>query len=155
MEITAGFHMLRTAWQRWSDSQDSPCRPIFYQMYSWVVRLDTRSAVSPCSSNSRISPEVRLGFLLAIVFWVPEALLAQLTTGTIEGTSFGMDGHPPPGGGSSLQTAFVSAPSFTRIHEASSSSHCHTDNTGSPEISRIEQRTPAPRFSSRPGKPHG
>ena len=68
-------------------------------MYSWVVRLDTRSAVSPCSSNSRISPEVRLGFLLAIVFWVPEALLAQLTTGTIEGTSFGMDGHPPPGGG--------------------------------------------------------
>ena len=39
--------MLRTAWQRWSDSRDFPCRPTFYRMSSWVVRLDTRSAVSP------------------------------------------------------------------------------------------------------------
>ena len=66
-------------------------------MSSWVVRLDTRSAGSPCSGNSRIFPKARLRLLLALVVLIPRALVAQLTTGTIEGTSFGIDGHPLPG----------------------------------------------------------
>jgi hypothetical protein len=66
-------------------------------MSSWVVCLDTRSAGSPCSGNSRILPEARLRYLLALLVLIPRALLAQLTTGTIEGTAFGVDGRPLPG----------------------------------------------------------
>ena len=59
--------------------------------------LGTRSAASPCSSNSRSLPSVRrLGLLLATVAFVPGALLAQLTTGAIEGTLRDY-GWPSPG----------------------------------------------------------
>ena len=55
--------------------------------------LGTRSAASPCSSNSRSLAGVRrLGLLLATAF-VPGALLAQLTTGAIEGTLRATDGR--------------------------------------------------------------
>jgi hypothetical protein len=58
------------------------------------VLLGTRSAASPCSSNSRSLPGVRrFGLLLATAF-VPGALLAQLTTGAIEGTLRATDGRP-------------------------------------------------------------
>jgi len=59
-----------------------------------VVLLGTRSAASPYSSNSRSLPGVRrFGLLLATAF-VPGALLAQLTTGAIEGTLRATDGRP-------------------------------------------------------------
>lgn len=54
------------------------------------MRLGTRSAVSPCSSNSR-------SLLLAVVVFVPGALWAQLTTGTIEGTLRATNGGPVAG----------------------------------------------------------
>ena len=57
-----------------------------------------RSAASPCSSSSCSLPDVRrLGLLLATVVFVVGALLAQLTTGAIEGTLRAMDGHPLAG----------------------------------------------------------
>ena len=55
--------------------------------------LGTRSAVSPCCGSSRTLPAVRLGLLLATVTFVPGALLAQLTTGAIEGTARATDGR--------------------------------------------------------------
>ena len=94
MEITAGFHTPRTAWRRWSDFRGFPCRPTFCRTSSWGVRLGTRSAVSPCCGSSRSLPAVRLGLLLAAVAFVPGALLAQLTTGAIEGTLRATDGRP-------------------------------------------------------------
>ena len=66
-------------------------------MSSWVVHLGTRSAVSPCCGSSRSLPAVRLGLLLATLVLVPGALLAQLTTGAIEGTLRATDGRPMPG----------------------------------------------------------
>ena len=60
-----------------------------------MVRLGTRSAASLCSSSSRSLPDIRrLGFLLATVTFVPGTLLAQLTTGAIEGILRGLDGSP-------------------------------------------------------------
>ena len=58
------------------------------------MRLGTRSAVSPCCGSSRSLPAVRLGLLLATAVLVPGALLAQLTTGAIEGTLRATDGRP-------------------------------------------------------------
>jgi hypothetical protein len=66
-------------------------------MCSWVVRLDTQSAVSLCSVSSRISSEVNVAVLLAIVASVPGILPAQITTGTLAGTLSGADGNPAPG----------------------------------------------------------
>ena len=85
------------AWLPWSDFRGFLYRLTFCPMYSWVVRLGTRSAVSRCSSNSRNLPEVRVGLLLVTVVFVPVALLAQLTTGAIEGTLRDSDGHPVAG----------------------------------------------------------
>lgn len=60
--------------------------------------LGTRSAASPYSSSSRGLPNVRwLGLLLATVAFVPGVLLAQLTTGVIEGTLHTPDGRPVAG----------------------------------------------------------
>ncbi len=58
------------------------------------MRLDTRSAVSRCCGSSRRLRAVRLGFLLTTGAFLPAALLAQLTTGTIEGTLRATDGRP-------------------------------------------------------------
>ncbi len=52
-----------------------------------MVLLGTRSAASRCSSSS---------LLLAALAFVPGALLAQLTTGGIEGTLRAADGRPVP-----------------------------------------------------------
>ncbi len=60
-------------------------------MSSWVVRLGTQSAASLCFVNSRFTP------LLPILVLVPGALLAQLTTGTIEGALRDSNGHPLAG----------------------------------------------------------
>ena len=60
-------------------------------MSSWVVRLGTQSAASLCFANSRVAP------LLTTLVLVPGALLAQLTTGTIEGTLRDSNGHPLAG----------------------------------------------------------
>ena len=63
-----------------------------------MVRLGTRSAASPCCGNNRRLPDVRwLGLLLATVVCVPGVLLAQLTTGSIEGTLRAVDGRPVAG----------------------------------------------------------
>jgi hypothetical protein len=60
--------------------------------------LGTRSAASPCCGNNRRLPDVRwLGLLLATVVCVPGVLLAQLTTGSIEGTLRAVDGRPVAG----------------------------------------------------------
>src|SRR5579863_560834 len=97
MEITAGFHTRHTAWRPWSAFRGFPCRPTFCQTSSWVVRLDIRSAASPCFGNSCSLPAVRrFVLLLAIVALMPGALLAQLTTGAIEGTLRAPDGRPMP-----------------------------------------------------------
>src|SRR6202162_4859960 len=66
-------------------------------MSSWVVRLGTQSAGSLFCGNSLGLPEIRLGRLLATLFFVPGSLLAQLTTGSIEGTLRDMAGHPLAG----------------------------------------------------------
>ncbi len=66
-------------------------------MSSWVVRLVTRSVASLCFANSRGLPKVRLGPLVATVAFVPVALLAQLTTGSIDGTLRDVNGHPLAG----------------------------------------------------------
>src|SRR6266436_5179300 len=71
-----------------------PYRPTFCRTSSWVARLDTRSAVSRCCGSSRRLWAVRLGLLLTTVALLPAALLAQLTTGTIEGTLRATDGRP-------------------------------------------------------------
>src|SRR5271170_4170451 len=98
METTAGFPMLRTAWPRSSDFRGFLCQPILRQTSLWVVLLGTRSAASPYSSSSRSLPNVRwLGLLLATVAFVPGVLLAQLTTGVIEGTLHTPDGRPVAG----------------------------------------------------------
>jgi hypothetical protein len=60
-------------------------------MSSWVVRLGTQSVASLCSANNRFAP------LLTILVLVPGALLAQLTTGTIEGALRDSNGHPVAG----------------------------------------------------------
>jgi hypothetical protein len=60
-------------------------------MSSWVVRLGTQSAASLCFANSRFAP------LLTILVLVPRALLAQLTTVTIEGVLRDASGHPAAG----------------------------------------------------------
>ena len=59
-----------------------------------MVRLGTRSAVSLCCGSSHSLPAVRLSLLLATVAFVPGSLLAQLTTGAIEGTLRATDGRP-------------------------------------------------------------
>lgn len=62
------------------------------------MRLRTQSVASPCSSRSRSFPLLRwLGLVLAAVALVPGSLLAQLTTGTIEGTLRATDGRPVAG----------------------------------------------------------
>src|ERR1700722_7227456 len=94
MEITAGFPMLRTAWRRSSDFRGFPCLPTLRPTSFWVVLLGTRSAASQYSNSSRSCPSVRLlGLLLATVAFVPGVLLAQLTTGVIEGTLHTTDGR--------------------------------------------------------------
>ncbi len=60
------------------------------------MRLGTRSAVSRCCGSSRSLPAFRRGLLLATLL-VPGALLAQVTTGAIEGTLRAADGRPVPG----------------------------------------------------------
>ncbi len=56
--------------------------------------MGTRSAASPCSGSNRGVPDLRrLGLLLAPAVFLPGALLAQLTTGTVEGTLRAADGH--------------------------------------------------------------
>jgi len=62
-----------------------------------VVRLGTRSAVSACCGSSRNLAALWFGLLLAAAAFVPRALLAQLTTGIIQGTLRGVDGRPMPG----------------------------------------------------------
>ena len=67
-------------------------------MSLWVVRLGIRLADSPCSNSSGCLREVGgLGLLLASVAFVPGVLLAQLTTGALEGTLRGADGRPIAG----------------------------------------------------------
>src|ERR1700722_7087554 len=75
----------------WLDFRDCLCQPISCRMSLWVVRLGTQSAASLCSANSRFAP------LLTILVLVPGALLAQLTTGTIEGALRDSNGHPLAG----------------------------------------------------------
>ena len=62
-----------------------------------MVRLGTQSAGSLFCGSSLGLPEVRLGALLATLVFVHGALLAQLNTGTIEGTLRDMAGHSLPG----------------------------------------------------------
>ncbi len=63
-----------------------------------MVRLGTQSAASACCTSSRSLQAVRrLGPLLATLLFVPGVLLAQLTTGTIEGTLRATDGRPVAG----------------------------------------------------------
>jgi hypothetical protein len=70
----------------------------FGRVSSWVLRLDTQSAASPYSRSRRTLAEVcRLGLALAIVTFAPAVVLAQLTTGTIEGTLRATDGGPVAG----------------------------------------------------------
>src|SRR6202162_106453 len=98
MGITAGFHLLRMAWPRWSGFRGFPCRPILCRTSLWVAPLGIRSAASLCSSSSRGLAHVRrLGLLLAMVALGPAVLPAQLTTGAIEGIVRGMDGRPVAG----------------------------------------------------------
>ena|ERR1700692_4303170 len=52
MEITAGFRMLLMARPPSLDFRGSPCPPILLRMFSWVERLATPLAVSPCSNSS-------------------------------------------------------------------------------------------------------
>ena len=59
--------------------------------------MGTQSVASPCCGNRSDLPVVRLGLLLATVAFVPGALLAQLTTGAIEGTLRATDGRPVTG----------------------------------------------------------
>ena len=61
------------------------------------MHLGTQSAGSLFCGNSLGLPEIRLGRLLATLFFVPVSLLAQLTTGSIEGTLRDIDGHPLAG----------------------------------------------------------
>ena len=58
-----------------------------------MVPLDTRSADSRCCGNRCDLPAVRFSLLLATLALAPTALLAQLTTGTIEGTLRDADGR--------------------------------------------------------------
>src|SRR5260370_29942065 len=60
MEITAGSHTRHTVWLGWSDFRGCPYRPTFCRTSSWVARLVTRSAVSPCCGSSRRLLAVRL-----------------------------------------------------------------------------------------------
>ncbi len=63
-----------------------------------MVRLGTQSAASPCCASSSSLPAIRqLGPLLATLLFVPGVLIAQLTTGTIEGTLRATDGRPVAG----------------------------------------------------------
>jgi len=55
--------------------------------------LDTRSAASRCCGSSRLS----LGLQLAVILFTPGTLVAQLTTGVVEGTLRGIDGSPLSG----------------------------------------------------------
>jgi hypothetical protein len=57
------------------------------------VRLATRSAASRCCGSSRLS----LGLQLAAIVFTPGTLVAQLTTGVVEGTLRGIDGSPLSG----------------------------------------------------------
>src|SRR5262252_2793775 len=95
MEIIAGFHTLLMGWPRWSDFRGFRYRPTFCPTSSWEVRLGTRSAASPCSGSNRgLADPRRIGLLLApVVFLFPGSLLAQLTTGAIEGTLRATDGR--------------------------------------------------------------
>jgi len=61
------------------------------------MRSGTPSAVAPCCGSIRSLPAVRFGFLLAAVAFVPGSLLAQLTTGAIQGILRAADGHPLAG----------------------------------------------------------
>src|SRR5580700_8156397 len=98
MGITAGYHLLRMAWPRWSDFRGSLCRPILCRTSLWVAPLGIRSAASPCSSSSRCLPDIRrLRLLLAAVAFGPGVLPAQLTTGAIEGILRATDGRPLAG----------------------------------------------------------
>ncbi len=78
------------------------------------MRLDTRLAVSLCCGSSGNFTALTIGLLLAIAGVVPDALLAQLTTGAIHGTVRDMDGRPLPGspilisGGAGLRIAIRS-----------------------------------------------
>src|SRR5450759_391518 len=114
MEITAGCHTLRTGWPQWLGFRGFRCRPTFCQTSSWAVRLGTPSAVSPCCGSSHSLPTDWLVLLLATVVFVPGTLLAQLSTGAIEGTLRAMDGHALAGtailinGGAGFRTVIIS-----------------------------------------------
>jgi len=58
------------------------------------VRLGTRSAASQCSGSSSISSAL----LLCAIVLIPGILVAQLTTGVIEGTLRSAEGRPAAGG---------------------------------------------------------
>src|ERR1700688_4599701 len=75
----------------WLDFRDCLCQPISCRMSSLVVRLGTQSAASLCCANSRFAP------LLTILVLIPGAVLAQVTTGTIEGVLRDSNGHPLAG----------------------------------------------------------
>ncbi len=59
------------------------------RMFSWVLRLGTRSAVSLSFANSGSL----CGALLAVALFLPGRASAQLTTGTVEGTVRTADGR--------------------------------------------------------------
>jgi hypothetical protein len=80
-----------------------------------VAALGIRSAASPRSSSSRSLPVVRrLGPLIVTVALIPGILLAQLTTGAIEGILRAPDGRPVAGatilvtGGAGIRTVIYS-----------------------------------------------
>src|SRR5215467_888415 len=93
MEVIGGFHTPLMGWLRWSDFQGCRYRPTSSPTSSWEVRLGTRSAASPCSGSNPFPDLRRLGLLLAPMVFLPGALLAQLTTGTVAGTVRAADGH--------------------------------------------------------------
>jgi hypothetical protein len=106
------------------------------------VRLGKRSAASSCCGNKRGLPDVRqLGLLLATVVCVPGVLLAQLTTGSIEGTLRAADGRPIAGapifvaGGAGFRTV---------IHSNSNGEFMMTLPYGPYRLSGILQPGPAP-----------
>jgi hypothetical protein len=62
-------------------------------MSLWEVRLGTPSAASLCSGSSGLPPAL----LLCAILFIPSNLVAQLTTGVIEGTLRSPEGRPAAG----------------------------------------------------------
>jgi hypothetical protein len=113
MEITNGFLMQLMARRHWLDFPGSLCRLTFFLMYSWVVHSGIRSVASRFFGSSR---NRCFALLLVVVVQVPQALFAQLTTGSVSGTVRSIKGLPI----ADLPIVFTGGVSFrTVIHSNS------------------------------------